>query len=88
MHVNDLFAIVWSIHLLKFFVMKLYKRGNKKYLYVHDQYLRKQSSLFFSLQKYIYQNCMIFIQLCVLKLEDDCLPLLEILGLLMNPSCR
>ncbi|CAF4499512.1 unnamed protein product, partial [Rotaria sp. Silwood2] len=38
--------------------------------------------------KYIYQNCMIFIELCVLKIEDDCLPLLEILGLLMNPSCR
>ncbi|CAF0941972.1 unnamed protein product [Adineta ricciae] len=38
--------------------------------------------------KYIYQNCMVFIELCVLKLEDDCLPLLEVLGLLMNPSCR
>ncbi len=31
---------------------------------------------------------MIFIELCVFKIEDDCLPLLEILGLLMNPSCR
>ena len=29
---------------------------------------------------------MIFLQLCVLKIEDDCLPALEILGLLMNPS--
>ncbi|CAF3335952.1 unnamed protein product [Rotaria socialis] len=38
--------------------------------------------------KYIYQNCMIFLELCVLKIEDDCLPLLEILGLVMNPSCR
>ena len=31
---------------------------------------------------------MVFIELCVLKLEDDCFPLLEVLGLLMNPSCR
>ena len=31
---------------------------------------------------------MIFIELCVFKIEDDCLPLLEVLGLLMNPSCR
>ncbi|CAF1048629.1 unnamed protein product, partial [Didymodactylos carnosus] len=38
--------------------------------------------------KHIYQNSMLFIHLCVLKLEDDCLPLLDVLGMLMNPTCR
>lgn len=28
------------------------------------------------------------IRLCVLKLEDDCLPLLETLSFLMNPNGR
>ncbi|CAF1148229.1 unnamed protein product [Rotaria sordida] len=36
----------------------------------------------------IYKNAMKFIQLCVLKIDDDCFPLLDILSFLMNPIGR
>ncbi|CAF3682375.1 unnamed protein product [Rotaria sp. Silwood1] len=36
----------------------------------------------------IYKNAMKFIQLCVLKIDDDCFPLLDILSFLMNPLGR
>ncbi|CAF3511540.1 unnamed protein product [Adineta steineri] len=36
----------------------------------------------------IYKNAMICIHLCVLKLDDDCFPLLEVLSFMMNPQGR
>ncbi|CAF3243283.1 unnamed protein product [Rotaria sp. Silwood2] len=36
----------------------------------------------------IYKNAMKFIELCVLKIDDDCFPLLDILSFIMNPLAR
>lgn len=33
----------------------------------------------------IYDNCLRFIEICALKIKEDWLPLLELLGLVLNP---
>lgn len=38
------------------------------------------------LQKYIMHNCEKLIRLCVLKIKDDCTPLLDILAIVFNPN--
>ncbi|CAF3635592.1 unnamed protein product [Rotaria socialis] len=36
----------------------------------------------------IYNNAMLFIQLCAFKIDDDCFPLLDVLSFVMNPTGR
>ncbi|KAI1278141.1 putative ubiquitin carboxyl-terminal hydrolase FAF-X [Halotydeus destructor] len=40
----------------------------------------------FEIHKYIMQNCEKLVELCVLKLSDNCLPLLDLLAILFNPN--
>ncbi|CAF0890240.1 unnamed protein product [Adineta ricciae] len=42
----------------------------------------------YEIYRAIYKNAMVCVRLCVLKLDDDCLPLLEILSFIMNPQGR
>jgi len=42
----------------------------------------------YDIQSCIYKNVLMLIRLCVLKLPDDCFPVLEALGFIMNPDCR
>lgn len=34
------------------------------------------------------KNCEHLIDLCVLKLKEDCLPLLELLAMVLNPNSK
>ncbi|KAK6644525.1 hypothetical protein RUM43_000792 [Polyplax serrata] len=41
-----------------------------------------------NIQLYIYQNCQRLVELCVVKLNQDWFPLLDLLAMLFNPNCK
>jgi hypothetical protein len=44
--------------------------------------------LLISTQKCIYNNTLKAIELCVLKIADDCMPLLDLLGIILHPQSK
>lgn len=41
-----------------------------------------------NIQLYIYQNCQRLVELCVVKLNQDWFPLLDLLAMLFNPNSK